>query len=434
MKIEREELEKKLKVVIEKHGTNRNVIEFVSNYFKDTGIASSVAKSILSLRKDLKDLNKNEICILTLALNEILKFADRDIFETIKVELFFSHGDISKALDIKKNNASETEDFNEISVAPNLYLNQVLYNQDLKNKFLDKYTTSTKRFYRYIFQISSELENEFGKDIFEFNSLEIENLLNCYKNGSVEAVSSNVTVLKKYIDFAIEQGLSKINYLNNLTGYDDLKKYVNINMSNKRILSFKQVWDIVDMCYNAQDAICILLPFYGVKGESNEEISNLKKSDVDFINKKLKLTRNNNSIRYIDIDDKLISIIYKAISEEEYAKNNGNINPDLKSSYFNIYENDYVVRAATNKNNLPIQSININARIKRIGRLWGNSYITPTSLWYSGFYHRYLQAKSKKGVLAKDDYLKICDEFGYDKSYSWKIIKKVEGFESLKCS
>lgn len=303
-----------------------------------------------------------------------------------------------------------------------------MYNQDFKNRFLENYSASTQIYYKYILQKSYETESMLNKDIYEMDNNELDSLLKSYCNGSVQAVASVLSVLKIYLDFANKEGYieTKVNYLQGIGGYEDLLKYVDVNIQGKKYVTRAELEEIAGSCVNAQDALCLILPFEGVKGEDAEEIINLKESDVGFISNELTLTKNNGETRKIIVSDLAIDYIRRALDEEFYYKNNGEDSPDLKSNHYVITKTDYVLRVAARQCEGAIKATNITARLNRIKQYWGNQYWTVTGMWYSGMLDMAKQIKEEKGELDKEDWIVINERFGYSAGYWTKTKARLQ--------
>jgi len=308
----------------------------------------------------------------------------------------------------------------------NKFLSQVLYNEELKNKFLDEYkrpnkVVQTLIFYRYIFQIAYATEQQLEKDIYDFNDKELRSLIGSYKNGSLTAVQSVISVLKKYLDFCVSKGYIRTNLLQDISGHDDYMQFVDKNVQKNKYITMEELEHMVSSCMNYQDAIIPAMLFYGFKGEDCSEIVNLKNEHVNKTENKIYIEGRD---QWFNIDDFLMDIIINAMDEREYNKSNGDDTVTMKSRYYNIHQTDYVLRVAARDNgNEPIKPINLTSRINRIKTFFGNSYLTITSIWYSGMLDMAKDIKAEKGVVEKEDWININIRFGFDASY-WSVTKQ----------
>lgn len=153
------------------------------------------------------------------------------------------------------------------------------------------------------------------------------------------------------------------------------------------------------------------------KGGTLEEIINLKIGDVDKKNNMLKLTQNNGDIRMIEVEPSTIDLIEEVYKQKFYVENNGEMtnNPRLsepRKTIINHFEN-YVLRIpGKNKFQRFTPSI-LNSRLRRIQRYLDNRYITYTSIYMSGMASMAKEIYEGKGLLEKEDYVRICDRYSY---------------------
>jgi integrase len=296
------------------------------------------------------------------------------------------------------------------------------YNENLKKRFLEEKPTQTQNFYGYVLSKACNMEELLQKDIHDFTLNELITLRQSYNNRSFTVVLSIKSVLTQYIDFCIEQGYvkSKINYLKGVGGKEDIIKYVDNIAKNKKFISEEELYEIENLCYNAQDAVIFNLLFNGVKGENSEELINLKILDCDFTNNTLILTKMNGDSRTIKVSDRTMELIKDAINQDKYFKNNGE-ECAAKAQTWNIIETEYVVRTA-GKTADKAKPSNIISRINKIKTFWGNPYLTVTSIWYSGMLNYANKIKEDKGELFREDYENINKVFSYDPRY-WYLTK-----------
>jgi integrase len=321
-------------------------------------------------------------------------------------------------------------------------------NKELKERFLSNYDESTQQSLTYIFQRANELEEMLGKDIYEFNRDELHDLFMSFGSRSEVSVASRISIINKYIDYAIEQGFvpTGINLVKNFVGQEYYKKYISKVAEKKKILSKEEVYALTvgseSFCINAQDAAIILLPFIGVRGrqiQDNplEEMRNLKWENVDEANNSITLTRNDGdkiiAKRTINnIDPKIIEILKDAYNQEKYLKNNGEVTDWMiqkKNTEIELLNTGYILRTTKKGENGRISNGTISQRLNTIRELYGNPFINVTNLWLSGMVEYGKQIKKEKGeALTGDDYREICRRFGQEEVYYSKIKQRIEKY------
>jgi hypothetical protein len=290
-------------------------------------------------------------------------------------------------------------------------------NAELKERFLNKYSGKTQQDYRLALNKCQTIEEDLGKNLYEFNREELELALSNFRSSSINQINKVITIIRKYIEFANNEGYveTKMNYGEWFSARDS-KKYIDKIADENKIIPYEQLLKIEDECENKQDAVIFALLFEGVRGEGHEELVNLKKTDVNYNDKTLLLSRNDGSTRIINVSDKTLEIISLATVETEYYFNNGNGNSHVKN-FNHLVDNDYVIRPCrrgSNDKNYPSDRINITSRIKRIANYFGNKFINPKNVWYSGIAYEAKKIKEAKKTIDIEDWKTISKKFGKD--------------------
>lgn len=194
----------------------------------------------------------------------------------------------------------------------------------------------------------------------------------------------------------------------------------------KKYLTTEEFDELLKILINAQDRALITLLREGAKGEDNEELINLRKSDIDYKNNILTLTRNNGDMRKIEVSSRTIEILDETIYEKEYYKNNGELDGFFRSPKFYLANTEYILRPAGRSRTGKIKSQNVHRRLKIIGSIIDNRFLTPTTVWYSGIieYAKRYKKENNKDELSTDDYKAINRRFGQDEQY-WHQSKTI---------
>lgn len=303
----------------------------------------------------------------------------------------------------------------------NQYLSQILFNEKLKNEFIESYMLNTNNntavLYKYIFQKSYEKETQLNKDIYKFNDEELRNLILSYENGSEDAVATNVSVLRRYLDFCIEKEYINLNLLQDFSS-KTYSMFVDKTAQHRKIIDREQFEKMVAYCENYQDKYVIAMPFYGFSGEEYCEITNLKISDVHFQSNTIHIKNRNKDY---NIDDYLMNIISGAINEKEY-KNLNNVRISQ------LHENDYVARVIYKNANDPIDKSLVVSRFMRARKNIGNPFLTLTSLKNSGMIDSLKGILADKKELTREDWIEVGEVYGYDEKFVSKNKRRFESF------
>lgn len=311
--------------------------------------------------------------------------------------------------------------------------NNSIFNAEVKHSYLEEMineghiSEETAKSYSRIFGVTYPKELEFEKDLNEFTLEQMEEILYGFNANNRNTIESYGRIISSYLNWSVQKGLVEKSVLADFRP-DSFEKYITdaeIYFTDKQLRRYE------DQCENYQDAVIIRLLFMGVGGKQMSEIRNLKKADVDRTNKRLKLTNTlkadkkglpiKSTERWIEVDERTITLIDGAINQKEYVKKNG----DLKQTEFNnvrpftdLVSNDYVVRASITKTenwNVPVDKFVIYRRIQTIAESLGIKDLTAKFIQRSGMIYHANQL-IQEDELMLDDIKIVADRFNL-KSY-----------------
>jgi integrase len=315
-----------------------------------------------------------------------------------------------------------------------------LFNRDFKNRFISQYDESTQVSLSYVFRKAAELEYSLGKDVYDFNREELDNLFYVFDCKSKDSVASKISIVNKYIDFAIEQGFLKtgINLTKNFVGQEYYEKYISKIAERKKYLTKEQFENLLDFCVNDQDRAIFALLYEGARGRQEEENSleeliNLKLSDCNLETNEVKLTRNNGETRTIVVSNETMEILKFADAQKTYLRGNGEISEWMKAKKndkMKLHQNGHILKPTGIADFGLISEQSIRQRITGIRKRYGmNPFITVANIWYSGMVEYGKKIKQEKGKdLEGEDYREICIRFGHDPVYYSKIKSRIEKY------
>lgn len=190
-----------------------------------------------------------------------------------------------------------------------------MWNQELKERFIEEMedATITKHMLKRLFgKKTVQDEQLLQKDVSNFTSLEIKNMYKGFAERSIPILFNYNSQLSKYTDWCIKQGLVKDrqNHFKEFSSID-LETFVNLAAIDKRIIDRQQVLDWCDQLINVGDKFLLLAIFEGIAGDGYSDIVNLKISDFNGNQVKLK------SGRVATVSDELVK--YAAASAVEYT-------------------------------------------------------------------------------------------------------------------
>lgn len=319
--------------------------------------------------------------------------------------------------------------------------NNSLFNDEVKSQYLHEMiligsiSEDTSKSYSRIFGVTKEKEEALGKDLNQFTLEEIETILYDFKANNRNTVESYARIISSYLNWCVEQGLARRNPLYALNP-TDFEKY----LTNEEVyFTDTQLRRWEDRCENYQDAVIIRLLFNGVGGKQLTEIRNLKKSEVDFIQRRMKLINTLSSDengnphkfteRWIDIDERTASLLLGAMSQKIYTKRNGDMIPKENiRPYTDLVDNQYIVRASitkTEKFNNPVDKFVIYRRVQTIAESLGIEDFTAKFIQRSGMIH-YANELIKDEQLTLNDIKMVADRFNLKSYHNLKGFLTVE--------
>lgn len=316
--------------------------------------------------------------------------------------------------------------------------NNPLFNPEMKNAFLNTIDNEgTVKNYNRIFGITAKFEEALGKDLNQFSLEELEKILYSFEAQTRNTVETYGRIISSYLNWCVQHGFSKENPLSELKA-DDFDKYV---VNRETYLTEKQLRRIEDQCANYQDAVILRLLFEGVGGKTFSEISNLKKSDVDFENNTLHLI---NSLkvddknfptkfteRIIKVSDRTMHLIQGAIDQKTYIKRNGMMSDaaDNVRQYTDLIDNEYVIRPSITKieyPNSPADKFVIYRRIQTIGDTLGIEKLTPSYIQRCGMIYMLNELVGDGDKVTLDDLKIIADRFNIKSYHNFKSFMTIE--------
>lgn len=292
----------------------------------------------------------------------------------------------------------------------------IMYNEDQKNEFMETLTESVAKQAKILFKKSSGTEEQLNKDLANFNTNDLDNLLNSFGFTTQASANASLTVIRQYILWATKKGYRS----NNISPFDDMpadyiKKYVKPNFD--KFLSKQQYFEIVDNLYNAQDKAFMILIWYGVNGKGYQEISNLKIEDIDFENWIIRVPDVCGNPRNIYIEEEHAKILEEAAKQTEYYKANGEYS-ELASrgkETADLIETGYLIKPSdTNLKEIGAVSNGVLLnKIKLLKTYFPElRYVTLKSLQASRFIYDGYELYKKRGKLGKEELIEILKMHG----------------------
>lgn len=309
----------------------------------------------------------------------------------------------------------------------------VIYDEVKKAHFLNQFENlSTREVYMRIFKQSSKLENEIGKDLFNFNQDELERFIKEYiKPKTKQSARTYINVISSYIQWGIDNKYSKLS-TNPLRRNQDYF-YNFVEDQNNLYMSKEEVEAITFGLVNAQDKFIIQALFDGIQGTQVSELTTLTVDQIeDALNNdnNLFLVDKKGNKRIVNVDETTLNLALLANSESRYFKKNGNVDylDNLKDDVI-LPKSKYILKpTATNKDAKvvsvnPVSHYTVYNRLEMIKGLEGfeeyRDALQTKNIVRSGMIYEAKKMIERGEELNKQNIEKICDKFGI--KYKWSL-------------
>lgn len=294
-----------------------------------------------------------------------------------------------------------------------------VYNTKFKERFINEKYDEFNAIPVRLFKASYLMEISLNKDLCEFNVKEIESVIKSLRYTSVNTVRNAASCIRRYIDwmYAVKYKLNNLNILNVL-GEDWYATLV--RKSEKTLFTGEMLEEVCEILPDPQTELIIRLTMLGVAGNKLSELRNLKIQDVDFVENRIRLINDDESVRLIYVDDYILNLIKRAHTALSYIS--------LEGTVYDKEPSNYVIkpvikrrRASEEVINSPISQIKIIAMCKEVGIYIGEPHFTMKTIRNSAMLNIYYKAlKEKNG-----------DNFDLDYPGEMENLKNVELVELL---
>jgi integrase len=310
------------------------------------------------------------------------------------------------------------------------------FNESHKEMYLKDLSEKTYTSYARVLKRARYVEEQLGKDLYNFNVSEIEQLLKFMAPGSYSVSSGNINVIRYYIRWAIQQDLrvDNINPLDSVISDEFINKF--IDTTNKKLFTEEEINNIIGGLQSFQDAAIIQCLFEGIMGHEYSEILNILKDDIDRDSTKLEVRNSPSSgpmeRRVAEVSPKLINLLYSAANEKEYLKFNGMSNS--KAQRIELIENEYVFRSVKLRvvNYERASNHLVLRRIKSIREWYGYPHLTATGIKNSGMLKMARDLYVVNKTLTRDDIVKICRRFGANEIATTRLTKDFLNVDTIR--
>lgn len=275
------------------------------------------------------------------------------------------------------------------------------YNHDqlISNKlnFLEAakidYSVGTLKTIQTLFHKVEKFEELFNKDLYDFNTVELTTFLASLRSSKKTVISSNVSRIRAYTDYAKKNSLTTITVPGvDLISNNDFDEILFHAKYEGKFVTYNELFNIVDKLKNYQDKVILVLAWNGIMGEGYKDMLSLKSTQFSYKTATIKLPN-----AKVKLDDRSCDIINRAISECKYltykdGKDFKTLNDDspyiIKGRKYDNY---------TGEINPPLKENAIKRRMMMFKKILGVQYISNKSIWLSGISWRLISIEKESG-------------------------------------
>ncbi|KMP65157.1 hypothetical protein TU57_10395 [Bacillus cereus] len=303
---------------------------------------------------------------------------------------------------------------------PNLY-----FDYSFKKEFASQYKDDTKRVVLALFRKTAEIENEKGKDLYSFNKEELADAIIALKAKTVRSLQDKVSTIERYIDFAKDNGKTKINYATLFDTREKLEALIDKEAEENMIFDKDEIMEMAMSADNAQDGVILGLLFDGLSHKNEfEELTELTKDDINMDTENQEIILED---RNVPISTETAILINRALKQDDvYVSITGE-----KARKYKIAEGDHVLRGLRGKNKVKGQII--SQRLLRIADTFEYPYLNATTISYSGQLHLAKELIEEKGVNINNAIIAVLKRFALpiNNSSQFTLKNRIEKYLNL---
>ncbi|UXO88789.1 site-specific integrase [Bacillus safensis] len=261
------------------------------------------------------------------------------------------------------------------------------YNKEFKENYLDTLSSDSQvKQASLLFNHSQKEEKIRDKDLFDFTTDEILNVLRAMYSTSLASLETFLYTMVSYIDWSIANGVTKgANNLARLIKTNDLLTC--IDSSLKLYITKNELEKMCAELINPQDRALLRLLFEGILGFEASEMTSLKKSDIE------SALKNNNMLtvrdtkfgeRTVRVDTLTLKDCLEANAQMEYRPLNGK--PGLRNSIVKLADNEYVIKTKQTNAIRQGQAARtvVSVTFRSLKEIFGLSFLRPIGIVKSG--------------------------------------------------
>lgn len=255
-----------------------------------------------------------------------------------------------------------------------------MYNEKQKKRYLNsnnRFEQTTIELLEKIFISTEMAENQFNKDVSEFNQIEVRDFLISLNSKSPRRLQSTCVFLSDYFQWCYNEGL-----VDNIIDPFD-KRITSVIIKDifpKELLSDKfftkeKLIEMMEDIADVSNKFIVYALFCGIRFE---ELQQLKISDLDFDNNEVKLITG----RTIKVDTLFKNLMIRTEDQTHYYADG--IEKESKFNKYTYANSIYVLKRCGVKECDMVNTQYINNRLKVAKEQMGNKFISVSTLNKNG--------------------------------------------------
>lgn len=282
--------------------------------------------------------------------------------------------------------------------------NEFSGDRNYKIEFLNKvvtvgYTEKSALQAIALFKHAKDLEDMYGKDIYDFDISELEALLMSCSSPSVTSLQAIKSIMDKYLLNAVDEKKSKFSVSPTLSiRRNRLKELIFKDAQYNRLCTKKEFYDAVNTIANYQDKALLICIWHGFYNKGYQMIRDAKENSVNFDNNTITMINAETGEEITkQLSNEDMMIFKLALKEESYIKS-------LENEYY-YFDTEYLFKSfdfgrRRDREDFRIGQQSIRDKIRKFQKDTGLVFATGVTIKLSG------------------DIYRLLEEYGYDREYS----------------
>jgi hypothetical protein len=299
-----------------------------------------------------------------------------------------------------------------------------MYNEFQKRRYLESegfiHEDGLKEVAQRIFETVSITEIQKGKDLSEFNKLQVIDLLKAINSRSKKYLRLVTSICFEYTNWQKIQGAidnGNINYYDYSIAKNIIDELVPLNMIADKYFNEDYIIDIVtNKIKDPLNKFLTYAPYKGVCGMNCNDLKQLKYKDIDEETKTVKLT----SGKILKVDDIFIKLAKDADEATEYMPEGTSYvqNDDnrIKNKNAFVYSNsDFILKSGgtVESDYKEVTQSLIIRRFNYIQQQVGNKFIVPSNLYKNGLINYIKERFEERGITLRQAFFEKEDKVSY---------------------